>query len=146
MCHESKLQEFVEALKRNIIEGYKNCESPEDSGKIVNDFHYKRLCNLLADHGGEVVHGDKDAATNFNLQPTIVINPRRDCQLMKEEIFGPIFPILTYKNIKDAISYISQEQEKPLVVYYFGRTNNENQKLVERETSSGTFVVNDTIY
>jgi len=146
LCHKSKLNDFVDALKKNIVESYKDCISPEDSGKIVNEFHYKRLCNLLKDHGGEVVHGDKDAATNFNLKPTIVINPRKDCQLMKEEIFGPIFPILTYTDIKEAVSYISEEQEKPLVVYYFGKTNNKNQKIIESQTSSGTFVVNDTIY
>lgn len=65
---------------------------------------------------------------------------------MKEEIFGPIFPLLTYENLDEAIEYISTEQEKPLVVYYFGKRNGANQIKVQDGTSSGTFVVNDTIY
>ena len=45
---------------------------------------------------------------------------------MKEEIFGPIFPVLTYTDINDAIKYIIEEQEKPLVVYYFGKKDGKN--------------------
>ena len=56
---------------------------------------------------------------------------------MKEEIFGPIFPILTFTEIDQAISYIVDEQEKPLCVYYFGKMN---KSKVEAETSSGAFV------
>lgn len=42
----------MEALKENITGAYKDCETPEDSGKIVNEFHYRRICGLLEDHGG----------------------------------------------------------------------------------------------
>ena len=49
-----------------------------------------------------------------------MLNPSKDSRLMKEEIFGPIFPIILYTKIDEAIKYISEEQEKPLVVYYFG--------------------------
>lgn len=146
MCHESKVNSFVDALKQSIRDGYNDCETPEDSGKIINEFHYTRLCNLLKDHGGEVVYGNANAAQDMNLKPTIVMNPRKDSTLMREEIFGPIFPILTYKSIDEAVDYISQEQEKPLVVYYFGKTNNKNQQIVEQRTHSGGLVVNDTIY
>ena len=65
---------------------------------------------------------------------------------MKEEIFGPIFPIITYTNIDDAIEYIQDEQEKPLVVYYYGKLNGPNQEKMSKATSSGAFVVNDCIY
>ena len=64
---------------------------------------------------------------------------------MQEEIFGPIFPLITYTKIDEAIKYISQEQEKPLVVYYFGSRNGPNQARVIRGTSSGSVCVNDTI-
>jgi len=89
------------------------------------------------------LHGNANAHQDMILQPTIVLNPRKDSELMNEEIFGPIFPILTYSNIDEAIQYIRDEQEKPLVVYYFGKTN---RHRVENETSSGGFVVNDTIF
>lgn len=66
--------------------------------------------------------------------------------MMQEEIFGPILPVLTYITIDEVIKYITEEQPKPLVVHFFGATNCSNQHRVEAETSSGTFVVNDTIY
>ena len=65
---------------------------------------------------------------------------------MKEEIFGPVFPIIEYSSIEEAIDYIRYEQEKPLVVYYFGQKNGVNQKKVCEGTSSGSFVVNETIF
>ena len=102
---------------------FNNCETPAESGKIINEFHYKRLCDLFKDHGGEVVIGNQNAHLDSNLQPSVILNPIKDSPLMKEEIFGPIFPLLTYENIDEAIEYISEEQEKPLVIYYFGRRN-----------------------
>ena len=93
-----------------------------------------------------MIAGNKNAHKDLDLKPTIIVNPDKNCDLMKEEIFGPIFPIITYTNIDDAIKYITEEQEKPLVVYYFGTVNGENQTKVSEATSSGAFVVNDCIY
>lgn len=63
---------------------------------------------------------------------------------MKEEIFGPILPVHTYKNIGEAIEFINK-LDKPLAVYYFGKnsSSNSNLKRVKNETSSGAFLVND---
>lgn len=99
---------------------YDNGEIPETSGKIVNEFHYNRLCDLFKDHGGEVLMGNADAHQDKNLKVSCILNPRRDAEVMKEEIFGPIWPILTYKKFDEVIEYVNVEQEKPLVVYYFG--------------------------
>ena len=143
-CHESKVQQFIDCLRENLATGYNDGKTPADSGKIINEFHYERLCDLLKDHGGEVVIGNKDAAVDRNLQPTLILNPSKDAQLMKEEIFGPIFPLIPYKDIGEAIKYITEEQEKPLVLYYFGKRNGPNQQRLLDETSSGAFVVNDT--
>jgi acyl-CoA reductase-like NAD-dependent aldehyde dehydrogenase len=63
---------------------------------------------------------------------------------MKEEIFGPLLPIITYMNIEQAIEII-KKKEKPLVVYYYGENsvNNKNLAKVRDQTSSGAFVVNE---
>lgn len=74
----------------------------------------------MEDHGGEVIIGNANAHEDRNLEPTVILEPKRDSQLMKEEIFGPILPILVYKDIDEVIKYINEEQEKPLVVYFFG--------------------------
>lgn len=145
-CHRSKLAEFLTELKRSIVEDYKNCETPEDSGKIINEFHLRRICALLKDHGGDVYHGNAKAHEDLKLQPTIILEPDLKSDLMKDEIFGPIFPVLVYDEIDEVISYVTHGQDKPLCVYYFGSMNGKNKQRVEEETSSGSFVVNDTIY
>lgn len=66
---------------------------------------------------------------------------------MKDEIFGPILPIFTYKNMDECISFI-QKIDKPLAVYYFGSNSSGNKNLtrVKEETSSGAFLVNEIAF
>lgn len=71
----------------------------ETCGKIVSKRHYERLCSLLANHGGNVVHGNPDAHKDKWLRPTVVLNPDDNSKLMQEEIFGPILPVKTYRDI-----------------------------------------------
>lgn len=96
-------------FKKQLKNGYNDGKTPEDSGKIVADFHYKRLCGFLEDHGGKVLVGNPNAHVDFNLEPTVILNPRKDSAVMMEEIFGPILPIITYKNLDEAITYIREE-------------------------------------
>lgn len=110
----------MESFKKQLEKGYNNCITPAESGKMVNEFHLKRVCSLLENHGGEIILGNKNAHIDLDLKPIVILNPSKDSKLMKEEIFGPIFPILLYTNIEEAIKYIADEQEKPLCVYYFG--------------------------
>lgn len=65
-------------------------------GRVVNDFHKNRLCELLRDHQGNVVIGNPNAYEDKNLTPTVILNPSRDSALMKDEIFGPILPLYSY--------------------------------------------------
>ena len=78
------------------------------------------MCGLLKNHGGEVVFGNEKAPDDKNLKPTLILNPKKDSKVMTEEIFGPLYPCFTYKKLDEAIEYINEAQEKPLVVYYFG--------------------------
>ena len=142
--HESKSAELVECLREYIKDGFNNGDTPKDSGKVINEFHYNRICDLLQDHGGEIVIGNKNTANDRDLKPTVVMNPSKDSPLMKGEIFGPILPVFTYKDIGETIKYITEEQEKPLVLYYFGTQFSTTGKRLEKETSSGGMVVNDT--
>lgn len=65
-------------------------------GKVINDFHLNRLCDLLKDHQGRVVVGNANAHDDKNLCPTVVLEPSKESPLMKDEIFGPILPVYTY--------------------------------------------------
>lgn len=100
---------------------------------------------MLEDHGGEVILGNPNAHKDKKLTLTVVKNPRKDSAMMQEEIFGPILPLITYKNLDEAIDFINEEHEKPLALYYFGKHNGPNQKRVMNETTSGTFASHEVI-
>ena len=82
-------------------------------------------------------HTDK---TERYFEPTILDGISHDAPVMSEEIFGPIFPTLTFKDIDEVISFVTS-REKPLALYYFGGQGDR----VLRHTSSGGACVNDTI-
>ena len=145
LCHESKVDAFIEKAREVITQQYQNMRDMSICGKVVNEFHYKRLCALTADHGGQVVIGNPNASKDMYLQPTVILNPRKDAGCLKEEIFGPILPVITYKNFDEAINYIRSEQEKPLAVYFYGDRGNANMERAMKMTSSGAFVCNEAI-
>lgn len=98
----------------------------------------------MADHGGTVVYGNKNAHEDKNLTPSIVLLPSADSPLMKDEIFGPILPIVPTNSIDEAIAYI-RGKDKPLAAYYFGKNSNSNANLqkCKQQVTAGAFVVNE---
>ena len=109
-------------------------------GKIVTDWHCDRLQTAIQGCKDKILYGGAvDRAARY-VEPTLLDNPTLDSDVMKEEIFGPILPILTFNTIDEAIKIIKQI-EKPLVVYYFGKTwGNSNRDRIINETSSGAFI------
>lgn len=85
--------------------------------------HTERLKQILdEDHGGKVEIGGKAVVSERYVEPTLVSNPRLDSRMMKEEIFGPILPIFSFKDINEVIKFVN-DRPKPLVLYYFGSKN-----------------------
>ena len=72
-----------------------------------------------------MVIGNANAPSDKNLVPTVVLNPSKDSRIMKEEIFGPILPMVTYQKFDEVINTINAG-EKPLTMYYFGKQNSSN--------------------
>lgn len=106
--------------------------------RIVSDKALERLIGYL--DNGTIYHGGKyDKATRY-LSPTILTDVQENAPVMQEEIFGPIFPVLTFKDLDEVISFVNK-REKPLALYYFGK---DDQKIL-RHTTSGGACVNDVI-
>jgi len=120
----------VPYLEKIMEKMYKGGKDKESLGNVINDFHKNRLCALLADHGGTVLIGNANAHEDKNLTPTVILNPLETSPMMKEEIFGPILPIITYNTIEDAIKFINA-RDKPLSVYYFGSNSDSNQNMIK---------------
>lgn len=112
-----------------------------DYGKMINEKHFRRVCDLMksgtARIGGAT---DKDA---LRIAPTVLTEIRPEDPIMQEEIFGPVLPVLTFRDISEVITYVT-EQEKPLALYLFTRSRSTEQKIL-RDCSFGGGCINDTI-
>ncbi len=138
-------KDVKEALIAAIAQEFKSLlgDNPKECRhfvRIVNDKAFDRLTGYL-DGAEIVVGGEHDKATRY-IAPTIIDNVSLDSPIMQEEIFGPIFPVVTFSDIDEAISLVT-EREKPLALYYFGDNKTANHVL--KHTSSGGACVNDTI-
>ncbi len=152
MVPEAKEGEIIEGLSAAVAAQYPTLDANDDYTSIVNDRHYERLQGYLADakeKGAELVEvnpGNEDfSASNKRKMPlTIVRNPTDDMTVMQEEIFGPVLPIKTYKNVDEAIDYVNRN-DRPLGLYYFGSDGAEETKVLSK-TISGGVTVNDVIF
>jgi len=116
-----------------------------DMGKIITDWHCDRIKGLIDSSKGKVLCGGKVNRSIKYVEPTIILNPENNSPVMQEEIFGPVIPIITFKDIDQVISIINSK-DKPLAIYYYGQCySNPNNDRLLNETSSGAYVVNEAI-
>ncbi|XP_066491148.1 aldehyde dehydrogenase family 3 member A2 isoform X2 [Tiliqua scincoides] len=141
LCDRSIQDRIVETMKKTLTEFYgEDVKKSPDYERIVNKRHFSRIMSLL--EGQKIVHGgDSDEATCF-IAPTILADVNPESKIMKEEIFGPVLPIVSVKGVDEAIRFINQ-REKPLALYVFA--NKEIVKKMIAETSSGGVTANDVL-
>ncbi|GMS79198.1 hypothetical protein PENTCL1PPCAC_1373, partial [Pristionchus entomophagus] len=135
---------LLEAMRKVLVDFYTDePKSSKDYSRIISERHFDRLVSLLDKTEGKhaVELGEPDREDLF-IPPTVLDVTRED-ELMKDEIFGPILPVVTVSGINDAIEYIKQG-EKPLAAYIFTRSEDKVKKFLA-ETSSGAVTVNDVI-
>lgn len=139
MIHEEVKDQFLKLLVKewkHLLT--KDPQKAKHFVRIVSDKALERLIGYL--DNGTIYHGGKyDKATRY-LSPTILTDVQENAPVMQEEIFGPIFPVLTFKDLDEVISFVNK-REKPLALYYFGK---DDQKIL-RHTTSGGACVNDVI-
>lgn len=131
--HEPLLERLVVAMREF------RSEEPA-SQRVVNARHLGRLERLLGDHGGRVVLGGRTTQDPPSVEPTVVADPDPTSDLMQEEIFGPILPVLGVPSLDDAIAFVTS-RPRPLGLYLFSGSARERERVLA-ETSSGGVVVN----
>ena len=139
MIHEEVKDKFLKLLVKewkHLLT--KDPQKAKHFVRIVSDKALERLIGYL--DNGTIYHGGKYDKAERYLSPTILTDIHENAPVMQEEIFGPIFPVLTFKEINEVITFVT-EREKPLALYYFGT----NGDYVMRHTSSGGACVNDVI-
>ena len=142
LIHNSIKQPFIDALQSEIkIAFTKNPEQSKDLARIVNERNFNRLSVMLQNE--TIAIGGKTNAKELYISPTVIDEPNLDSEVMKDEIFGPILPVLGYNN-EDDINAIVTKYNKPLSLYIFS-TNKIFAKKMIATYSFGGGVINDTV-
>ena len=142
---------FVGAMRRAVRRQYPRIAGNPDYTSIISDRHFERLQGLLEDarrRGALIVPLNPDgidAGTDTRrLAPTLVLNATDDMRIMREEIFGPLLPVIAYDTLDEVISYINRH-ERPLALYWFG-TDGADRRKVLAQTISGGVTLNDCMW
>ena len=139
--HEDIKDAFIEAFQKELAGLYP--DGTEHSDKfvhIVKDSAFDRLVAYLAD--GKIVAGGHSDKSRLWIEPTLLDGVSPDAPVMQEEIFGPIFPIMTFRDREEVVKFVNG-REKPLAFYYFG-AEADGWDIIGRTTSGGA-CINDTI-
>ena len=132
------IKELIIQIKEQYGEDYLSCPY---YGKIINKIHFERIINLI--NQDKVIYGGKFNKDLLKIEPTILDNIDFNDEVMLEEIFGPILPILTFKSVDEVINNLNN-RPKPLAFYIFSEDKNNINKLMDRCLFGGG-CINDTI-
>lgn len=133
---------LIEEIKKEIIIQYgKNPLDNPDYGNIINIKHFNRI-NSLIDRD-KIVYGGNSEIDSLKIEPTVMDNVTFNDAVMKEEIFGPVMPVLTFDNVDEAIDKINSLPH-PLALYIF-TSNRKTADKVMNVTGFGGGCINDTI-
>ncbi|AXF57082.1 aldehyde dehydrogenase [Salicibibacter kimchii] len=144
MVHEKAKKRFMKLLQKKIDKFYgDDIQNNEDYGRIINEKHFDRLKDMLDADRDAVVYGGAHDRTDRFIEPTVLDISSRNAASMKEEVFGPILPVLAYSDIDAAVDDVNA-QPKPLAFYLFTENEKLQTRIMER-ASYGGGCVNDTI-
>ena len=152
LIHEEVKEHFIEAFAKAVKELHgSDIKAHKHYVRMVSDRAFERVKGYLAE--GDILYGGRTDASERFIEPTI-LDPHISLSdadadakangkaVLTEEIFGPVFPLLTFKESDEVVAYITR-RENPLAFYYFG--SEENGWPILHHTSSGGACINDTI-
>ncbi|MCF8241796.1 MAG: aldehyde dehydrogenase family protein [Melioribacteraceae bacterium] len=141
--------EFINLVKSAVESYFGKVEKiKEDANycRLINDDHYKRLNDILQsaiEHGAEIKFGGIVEEDNKYISPTLITNVSLDSRIMKEEIFGPILPVITYSDYNELTEIINNNPD-PLALYVFAKDKKFIKKIIS-EIPAGSSAVNDVV-
>lgn len=140
LVHESKKETFVNALKECLVQFYgSNAKEHDNYGKIINEKQFDRLVKYLSQ--GKIVYGGNHDKASLYIEPTILESITISDPVMKEEIFGPILPVIPFSTTEEALKIIAQNKN-PLSCYLFTSSSVKEKEWLERVAFGGGCVNN----
>ncbi len=144
LVHESKRVELIEALKKVVPTFYGTDASKEDGyGRIINERQFNRIVQYLSD--GTIVYGGKYDAASLYIEPTILDGVSVDSNIMRDEIFGPLLPILSFTTMEEAKAIIAKNPN-PLAFYIFTGSKAKEQAWLHAVPAGGACVNTATLH
>ena len=142
LVHSRIKDEFINLVDKSLTEFFGDYNKPnKDLTNIINHYQFDRLLNLMKDK--KILLGGAHDKNNKFIAPTLIeVNDWND-KIMQNEIFGPLFPIMTYDNL-DLILEKLTELPKCLSLFLYTK-NKEIQEKVQKKTSSGALVINESL-
>jgi aldehyde dehydrogenase (NAD+) len=139
LVHESVLVALVAKMKLFIEEFFgKDSQQSDSLSRIVSIRHFVRLKNLM--NHEQIEFGGRNDESSLWIEPTLIMNASLESSVMKEEIFGPILPILTFKNLEEAMEIV-RKMPDPLSLYIYSKSK-KNIQRIEENLSYGGGVIN----
>ena len=149
LVHTKIKAKLIVELKKALAKMYGQTKEEIESNNaltgLVNNRHFKRITSLIDNsikQGANVVIGNETNSDNNYISPTILDNITTNSAIFKDEIFGPVLPLLEFQSINEAVSIINKE-EAPLALYIFS-SSRKNTKNIINNTSAGTTAINET--
>lgn len=148
MVPAGREREFAAACAVATRAMYPEGLASPDYTSIVTERHFARLTNIVEDaraKGAEIVTvlSHSEALEDRRFPPTLLISPGDDTIAMREEIFGPVLPVLGYRTLDEALDRI-RSGPRPLAIYYFGADDENARRMLDR-TASGGVTINDVM-
>jgi coniferyl-aldehyde dehydrogenase len=147
---------FLARYRETVAAFYPRIVDNPDYTAIINERHYRRLLGLVADAqgkgarvtvidpAGELPAGECGSSNTCKIAPVVLTGVGDGMEVMREEIFGPVLPVVPYDTLDDAIAYVNA-RPRPLALYYFDRDEGRARHMLSRTVSGGA-AVNETLY
>ncbi|MDR2776378.1 MAG: aldehyde dehydrogenase [Tannerella sp.] len=140
--HKDVKDRLVEALKNQIRTFYgDDIKGNGDFGRIINKRHFERLRDLLKN--SNIVFGGETDESQCFISPTVIDGVTWEAEIMQEEVFGPVLPVMTFENVEDVVNILA-EREKPLALYLY-TTDKDVENLIINRVSYGGGCINATL-
>ena len=142
LVHESVKDKLIAALKDSIQKFFS--DKPEESysyGKIINAKQFDRIGTYLSQ--GKIEYGGRTNKEKLFIEPTLLTGVSMDSTIMKEEIFGPLLPIISFNNKEEALKII-QQNPNPLSFYIYTSSNKKEKEWLEAVPAGGSCVNNSS--
>jgi aldehyde dehydrogenase (NAD+) len=145
VVHESHKDQIVKELTMAVQQQFGSDAKQSELGRMIQESHAERQVELIKEVeqvGGDckiVIGGSKMCSIKEKfIHPTIVVDPPRDSRLLKEEIFGPILPVITVKSRKEAQEFIKSMYGIPLAMYIFTNSDSVFREMVRTCPAAST--------